>query len=63
MHMRCETNIMNRKCIKSFYLPEKQIQWLQSMAEINRRPQSFFVEVAIEKLIELTGGYPDVEGQ
>ena len=50
---------MNRKCIKSFYLPEKQIKWLQEMAEINRRPQSFFVEVAIEKLIEITGGYPD----
>lgn len=47
-----------RKC---FYLPDKQCKWIREMADINRRSESYFVELALDKLIELTGGYEDGE--
>ena len=45
-----------RKC---FYIPERQCQWIKEMAALNRRSESYFVELALEKLIEITGGYGD----
>lgn len=44
-----------------FYLPDKQCEWIREMSAINRRSQSYFVELALDKLIELTGGYGDGE--
>lgn len=41
----------------SFYIEEQQKKWLQDMAEINDRPESYFVRLALDKLIEMTGGY------
>ena len=45
-----------RKCV---YLPERQVKWLQEIAELNGRSESYIVQLAIEKLVEITGGYGD----
>lgn len=45
-----------RKCI---YLPGKQAAWLKDIAELNGRSESYIVQLAIEKLVEMTGGYED----
>ena len=36
-------------------------KWIREMSVINRRSQSYFIELALDKLIELTGGYGDGE--
>ena len=43
-----------RKC---FYISERHAKWLQEMAEINMKSESWLVKLAIEELIEQTGGY------
>ena len=43
-----------RKCI---YLPARQAKWVSEIAEINGRSESYIVQLALEKLIEMTGGY------
>lgn len=45
-----------RKCI---YLPGKQAAWLKDIAEVNGRSESYIVQLAIEKLVEMTGGYQE----
>lgn len=45
-----------RKCL---YLPTRQCKWISEMAKLNNKPESFFVKLALDKLIELTGGYPE----
>ena len=46
---------------KVFAFNGQLCKWIREMAEINRRSQSYFIELALDKLIELTGGYGDGE--
>lgn len=39
------------------YIPKEQDKWLTDMAELNDRPKSYFVQLALDKLIEILGGY------
>lgn len=41
---------------QAFYLPPYQVTWLEEMAEINARSKSYLVKMAIDKLIDMTGG-------
>ena len=45
-----------RKCL---YLPVKQCEWLKILSEHTGKPESHFVKLALEQLIEMTGGYPE----
>lgn len=50
---------MSKKIVRSYYIDERQDKWLKEMAELNIRPASYFVRLALEKLIEMTGGYDE----
>lgn len=43
----------------SVYLDERQDKWLSEMSALNDRSKSYFISLALEKLIEMTGGYTD----
>lgn len=43
----------------SVYLDERHDKWLHEMALINNRSKSYFISLALEKLIDMTGGYSD----
>lgn len=43
-----------RKCV---YLPERQAAWLKTISKMWGKSESFIVQLAIERLIEKTGGY------
>ena len=39
-----------RKC---YYMPEELEKWVSEMAELNGRPESFIVQLAVKKLREI----------
>lgn len=45
------------KSTMSFYISDRQKEWLKEMSRINHKPMSYFVKLGLEKLIEMTGGY------
>lgn len=49
----------NYNVTMSFNTDKKQAAWLEEMAKLNDRPKSYFIRLGIEKIIEMTGGYPD----
>lgn len=51
----------DNKIVRSYYIDKRQDQWLKEMAALNKRPASYFVCLALEKLIEMTGGYDGQE--
>ena len=43
----------NRKCV---YLKDRHIEWLKELAEINDRSESYFVQLALDMLMEVING-------
>lgn len=43
----------NRKCV---YLKDRHIEWLRKMSEINNRSESYFVQLAMDMLMEVIDG-------
>ena len=46
---------------KCYYVEERQAEWLKKMSELNNRPVSYFVRLAIDLLIEQVEGIPNGE--
>lgn len=42
-----------------FYITDEQDRWLTDMAKLNNQSKSYFVRLAIDYLIEATGGIPN----
>ena len=51
-----EKKAKNHYC---FYITEEQDRWLEEMAKLNDKSKSYFVRLALDYLIEVTGGIPD----
>ena len=43
----------NRKCV---YLKDRHIEWLKEMSKINNRSESYFVQLAMDMLMEVING-------
>ena len=41
----------------AFYTTKRQAEWIEDMAKVNGRSKSYIIRLAVEKLIEMTGGY------
>lgn len=50
-----------KKITISFYTTQRIANWLEVMAQINDRPKSYLINLALEHLIEQTGGYGNGE--
>ena len=50
-------DMKGKKKTITVYIPKEQDKWLTDMAELNDRPKSYFVQLALDKLIEILGGY------
>lgn len=53
---------MSRGTRKSYYLPTKEAEFIRELAEINFRPESYFIKIAIDILAEQLGGFGDDNG-
>lgn len=50
---------MSKKKTISIYIDVRKNEWLEEMCLLNNRSKSYFVDLALGKLIEMTGGFGD----